>query len=112
MVPHTIKTIAKERGEPHEYHRDARRLVNIIAAQSRHGPLIRTSFELADNLHKNFYQDTRSIEELTTNLNDIGRFLDILDQEQRRWKARLRDRRLQRKELPSNVFRKRRGRGF
>ena len=96
-VAHSLKIISQERGEPYFFHSDARRLVNKIATRSRHRELIRGKFAIAEGLHRNFYEDTRSIEDLKQDLQSVEQLLDLLEQEQKQWKAQLRDQRLKRK---------------
>ena len=98
-VAHSLKIIARERGEPYRVHSDARRLMNKIAAQSRNKEAIRGKFAIAEGLHRNFYEDTRSIEELTQDLRSIEQILDLFENEQVQWKAHLRDQKLKKKDL-------------
>ena len=73
-----FKSIAEQRGWEHKGHRLIRRVASRLADET--GDLdIRRLYRVADSLHTNFYEDLDTVEDVAAGLEDIRRFLGILE---------------------------------
>ena len=73
-----LKSIAEQRGWEHKGHRLIRRVASRLADET--GDLdIRRLYRVADSLHTNFYEDLDTVEDVAAGLEDIRRFLSILE---------------------------------
>jgi hypothetical protein len=73
-----LKSIAEQRGWEHKGHRLIRRVASRLADET--GDLdTRRLYRVADSLHTNFYEDLDTVEDVAAGLEDIRRFLGILE---------------------------------
>ena len=92
-VAHALKAIARERSEGrgrgerlvYRTHADAGRVILAIANGSPNRAAIISGFDVAEGLHRNFYEDVHQKEGLQDRLEIIAGLLSLLDQEQERW---------------------------
>ena len=87
-VVHALKVIAGERGAPYETHRDAFRLVHDISTESPDWRALEGKYAIANGLHRNYYEDSRSVDELARSLEQVSELLDLLTNLQASWKER------------------------
>ena len=87
-VVHALKVIADERGVPYETHRDAFRLVHDISPESPDWRALEGKYAIANGLHRNYYEDSRSVDELARSLEQVCELLDLLTTLQASWKER------------------------
>ena len=78
-VAHKIKAIAAERGWPNRSHADARAIVRHIAAQPGNRKISHLFRGVAEDAHRNFYDDTALIEDLSDDLAEIRELIELLD---------------------------------
>lgn len=78
-VAHKIKAIAAERGWPNRSHADTRAIVRHIAAQPGNRKISHLFRGVAEDAHRNFYDDTALIEDLAEDLAEIRELLELLD---------------------------------
>ncbi len=92
-VAHALKAIAKERSEgkrrrerlSYRTHADAERVMLAIASGSPNRAAIISGFDVAEGLHRNFYEDGYRKEGLQDRLEIIAGLLALLDEERERW---------------------------
>ena len=78
-VAHKVKAIAAERGWPNRSHADTRAIVHHIAAQPGNRKISHLFRGVAEDAHRNFYDDTALIEDLAEDLAEIRELLNLLD---------------------------------
>lgn len=78
-VAHKIKAIAAERGWANRSHADTRAIVRHIAAQPDNRKISHLFRGVAEDAHRNFYDDTALIEDLAEDLAEIRELLELLD---------------------------------
>lgn len=78
-VAHKLKAIAAERGWPNRSHADARAIVRHIAAQPGNRKISHLFRGVAEDAHRNFYDDTALIEDLSEDLAEIRELIGLLD---------------------------------
>ena len=78
-VAHRLKAIAATRGWRYETHSQAFGIMDRIAAELGY-PEIRTLFRIANELHRNYYNDTIHLQELRSHVAEMEQLLDILRQ--------------------------------
>ena len=78
-VAHRVKAIAKARGWKYATHGDIYDLGTRIAKETDDPDLVEGLFDTAHNLHRNFYQDSQTVERLEHRLSRIDKLLDILE---------------------------------
>ncbi len=77
-VAHALKGVARRRGWPAFTH-DALTTIAFYIAEQSGMPEARTLFgRLSDTSHRNFYNDTRSPEEIEALRGDMQRFIQVL----------------------------------
>ena len=77
-VAEAFKSIAEERGWRHQGHR----LLNDVAFQLSEEwtrPDVRTLFNAAKDLHINFYEDSRGLDDIAASIGDVKTLLGELD---------------------------------
>lgn len=77
-VAHYFKVIADSRGWEYETHTDAFQVAHNIAIE-QNNPLIRQYFSIAHGMHINFYRDTKPLDFLRAELEDVKELMDILE---------------------------------
>lgn len=77
-VAHYFKIIADSRGWEYETHTDAFQVAHNIAIE-QDNPLIRQYFSIAHGMHINFYRDTKPLDFLRAELEDVKELMDILE---------------------------------
>ena len=78
-VAHRMKGIAATREWRYETHSQAFGIMDRIAAELG-DPEIRTLFRIANELHRNYYNDTMHLQELRSHVAEMEQLLDILRQ--------------------------------
>ena len=76
-VAHAVKAVAEERGWPYGHHADGGVIVDYIAERvgdAEMPPL----FDSIENLHRNFYEDTRSLPRIRRRLERAERLIALL----------------------------------
>lgn len=75
---HIVKAVAEERGWPHRSHAALYDVISRLVSET--GDVeIRRMFDVAGNLHMNFYEDWNNAENVASGLHDVERFLDRLE---------------------------------
>ncbi len=90
-MAHTLKAIADERKMAYERHTQAWDVVNAVlegVADPTRRQLIRGGFAMAENLHRNFYEDVHRRERLDNELEQVQGTLALLHAEHDLWRAR------------------------
>lgn len=77
-VAHYFKIIADSRGWEYETHADAFQVAHNIAIE-QDNPLIRQYFSIAHGMHINFYRDTKPLDFLRDELENVKELMDILE---------------------------------
>lgn len=77
-VAHYFKVIADRRGWEYDTYTDAFQVAHNIAIE-QDNPLIRQYFSIAYGMHINFYGDTKPLEFLRDELEDVKELMDILE---------------------------------
>ena len=73
-----VKSIAERRGWPHRSHAALYDVISRLISET--GDVeIRRLFDVAGNLHMNFYEDWNNAENVGGSLNDVERFLDKIE---------------------------------
>ena len=85
-VAHALKVIAIERGMDYSKHKDARFVMEEAAKDSPDRDAIRGAFAIANDLHRNYYEDVQQREQLALDLRQIRGLLTMLEDEQARWR--------------------------
>lgn len=73
-----VKAIAAQRGWEHKTHRQIWQIVRRLTDENRNislNPLFRS----ANHLHSNFYEDLDAPDDVIDALNDVERFIDLLE---------------------------------
>ncbi len=78
-VAHQLKVVANARGWRYETHRDVYDIKDRVAALTDDPTLVRALFSTANGLHRNYYIDAMPVSELKSELNQVERLLDILN---------------------------------
>ena len=78
-VAHRLKAIAAIRGWRYMAHAEAFGIIERIEAELGE-PEIDQLFRAANDLHKNYYNDTMTLQDIRVNIASIERLLDILRQ--------------------------------
>ena len=78
-VAHRLKAIAAIRGWRYETHSQAFGIMDRIEAELGE-PEIDQIFRTANDLHKNYYNDTMTLQDIRVSIASIERLLDILRQ--------------------------------
>ena len=86
-VAHALKVVADDLGMTYAHHSDARRVARRLAQGSPDEDILRGGFAIADGLHRNFYEDIQTREDLEDALAQVERFLAALAREHQRRKA-------------------------
>ena len=73
-----LKSIAEQREWPHRGHRSIRRVASRLADETG-SEEVRILYRVASDLHTNFYEDVDTPEDVAAGLEDVSRFLDILE---------------------------------
>ena len=73
-----IKAVAQERGWPHDNHRALFRAVSRLRGETGDSN-IAGLFGLAHNLHVNFYENWEEARYVVDSLDDVERFLELLE---------------------------------
>ncbi len=73
-----VKAIAEQRGWEHKSHRQIWQAVRRLTDENRDMSLNRL-FRSANHLHSNFYEDLDALDDVTDALNDVERFIDLLE---------------------------------
>ena len=73
-----VKAVAQQRGWPHGGHRQLFRIVRLLQDETG-DPNISRLFAVANSLHTNFYEDWLEYETVTRHLDDVARFIDLLE---------------------------------
>ena len=73
-----IKAVAQERGWPHDSHRALFRAVSRLRGETGDSN-IAGLFGLAHNLHVNFYENWEEARYVVDSLDDVERFLELLE---------------------------------
>ena len=76
-VAHAIKVVAAVRGWRYDTHRDASRI--IVRLISELGDRVYLLYRTANNLHRNYYIDAMSIEELRRDLAYVEELVEMLN---------------------------------
>ncbi len=76
-VAHYFKVIADSRGWEYETHTDAFQVAHNIAIE-QDNPTIRTLFDVAHDLRINYYKDTKTLDYIRRQLDDVKALLGIL----------------------------------
>ena len=71
----TVKAVAQTRGLQHDQHRHLRGVVRILVRESNDREL-RRLFQVANDLHINFYEHQQDAEEVTEDAEAVVRFVD------------------------------------
>ena len=77
-VAQMVKAVAQERGWPHDSHRELFRIVSRLRGETGDSS-IAGLFGLAHNLHINFYENWEEAQYVVDSLDDVERFLDLLE---------------------------------
>ena len=73
-----VKSVAERRGWEHRNHAALYRVIARLAAET--GDVdIRRLFDVAGNLHVNFYENWNNAENVAGSLNDVERLLDKME---------------------------------
>jgi len=73
-----VKAIAEQRGWPHRSHAALYDAISHLISET--GDVeIRRLFDVAGNLHMNFYEDWNNAENVGGSLNDVERFVDKIE---------------------------------
>ena len=86
-VAHALKVVADDLGMKYTQHADARRVARQLAQGSPDEDILWGGFSTADGLHRNFYEDIQTREDLEYALAQVERFLTALAREHQRRKA-------------------------
>ena len=73
-----VKSVAARRGWEHRSHAALYRVIRRLADETRDED-IRRLFDVAGNLHVNFYENWNNAANVTDSLDDIAQFLDIME---------------------------------
>ena len=73
-----VKAVAERRGWAHQSHAALYRVVGRLADETGDEE-IRRLFDVAGNLHVNFYENWNTARNVTAGLNDVERLLDRLE---------------------------------
>ncbi len=73
-----VKAIAEQRGWEHKTHRHIWQAVRWLTDENQDIALSRL-FRSANHLHSNFYENLDAPDDVTDSLNDVERFIDLLD---------------------------------
>ena len=73
-----VKAVAQERGLKHNEHRHLRGVVRMLARESNDREL-RRLFQVANDLHTNFYEHHDDADEVTEDLRAVVRFVDKVE---------------------------------
>ena len=73
-----VKAVAQQRGWEHGGHRQLFRIVRLLQDETGN-PEIRRLFNTANSLHANFYEDWLEPESVADRLDDVARFIDLLE---------------------------------
>lgn len=73
-----LKSIAEQREWQHRGHRLIRRAASRLADETGNEE-VRILYRVASDLHTNFYEDVDTPEDVAAGLEDVRRFLDILE---------------------------------
>ena len=73
-----VKAIAEQRGWEHKTHRQIWQAVRRVNDENSNIALSRL-FRSANHLHSNFYEDLDASSDVTDALNDVERFIDLLE---------------------------------
>ena len=77
-VAHGIKVVAAHRGWRYDTHADAYRIIKRLAIETGN-PDFRRLFGIAGYLHKNYYIDAMSLEEVRDYLADVEELVEMLN---------------------------------
>ena len=78
-VAHRLKAIAAIRGWRYDTHSQAFGIMDRLEAELGE-PELKTIFHTANELHKNYYADTMTLQDIRIHIASIERLLDILRQ--------------------------------
>ena len=73
-----VKAIASERGWRHDSHFSLQRIVRRLYRQTGDLELLR-QFRVANSLHRNFYENDRSLEVIQGRLQQVERFVERVE---------------------------------
>ena len=73
-----VKSVAELRGWGHRSHAALYNVVSRLVHETNDDD-IRRLFDVAGNLHVNYYEDWNNAENVASSLNDVERFLDKLE---------------------------------
>ena len=73
-----VKAVAEQRGWEHKTHRQIWQAVRRLNDENRNIALSRL-FRTPNHLHSNFYEDLDAPDDVTDALNDVERFIDLLE---------------------------------
>ena len=73
-----VKSIAEQRGWPHRSHAALYNVVSRLMHETGDDD-IRRLFDIAGNLHVNFYEDWNNAKNVASSLRDVERFLDKME---------------------------------
>ena len=73
-----VKAVAQQRGWEHQGHRQLFSAVRRLRSETANED-IRRLFDVANSLHVNFYEDWREPETIQEALDDVERFLNLLE---------------------------------
>ena len=73
-----VKAVAQARGWEHKEHRHLRRAVRTLAKESNDKDL-RPLFQVANDLHTNFYEHHDDADEVAADLSAVGTFVDKVE---------------------------------
>lgn len=83
---HALMQIAKERKLKYDTHAQARPVMERVARNSPYRDVIRSGYIIAEDLHKNFYDDVQTREDLPVSLQYVWAALELLWREQAKWR--------------------------
>ncbi|MXZ06770.1 MAG: hypothetical protein F4Y75_04575 [Acidimicrobiia bacterium] len=73
-----LKAVAEHRGWEHKTHADVYKVINKIVTETRQDQILDWGV-IANDLHKNFYEDSSSPEFVAGGLRDISKLIDHLE---------------------------------
>ena len=79
---HSLKAIAEDREWAYRTHADAFRIVERLANEMGE-PRLKILFSVANGMHQNFYEDSKSLDYIRTEIESVRELLGMLEQAER-----------------------------
>ena len=79
---HRLKAIAGDRGWAYRTHADAFRVVERLSDEIGE-PRLKILFSVANGMHQNFYEDSKSLDYIRTEIESVREFLEMLNRAER-----------------------------